>query len=403
MRRGYRLLTGGGLLAGLVLAVLDVVVVLDSWTWWRGDALWASQQIGGSLLVALPVLVVTMAMPPVLRGGWRSDLDLMPVSSLRARTSRFVADALPPIGVHLTFVAGALLLALGHGDRPPATSLALTLGAQVGSIAFVSAVGRAIGELVRHPVAIGVAAATGAVLVAFAENALPVTAGSSAYAGLELAPTTYVVAATALAVATCLALLRAPGRWAFIPAALAVAAVVATSQHLDPPRLRPSGTQPTACERAAAVDVCVFPGYRFMLDDLTSTVRTMLEVLERHRIDPHLVAVAQTAPGAVEAPGTVPFSFVESALESGKIRPAMVRATLLNPTWCPRLSSVEPLPEEFDIANVQAFHWLEHAEGATDDAAFRRRVPRFAGLPDDRQRELVQEFFDRNETCEGLR
>lgn len=403
MRRGYRLLTSGGPMAALVLVVLDLGVVLDSWTWWRGDGLWATQQFGTSVQLGLPVLLALLAAPPVLRGGIRTDQALMPLAPVRARLRRLIADAGPVLGTHLGFVVGAVALSLHHGDRPDPTDLSLAVGVQTLAIVFLCAAGRAIGELVRHPVAVAIAAALGAVLLGFAGNAFPLSAGSSPYVGLELTPGPYLAAIAALALATPLTLLRARGAWEAAATVVAVVGVILAGQHLPSTQLRPSGAQADTCTEAVGVRVCVYPGYRHLLDSLAESVAGSLEPLRRRGIDPHLAGVVQPSPGVNPPAGTVPFPFSTTDLEKGRILPGRVRGTLLNPTWCPALSAAAALPAWFESANRQVYHWLEHAEGATDEVDYRRRLPGFARLPVHRQELLVQQYFDKIRDCEGLR
>jgi len=399
----YRFLTSGGPLAAVTLVVLDAAVVAESRAWWRGDGLWGIQQFGSSLIIGLPVLLVLFALPPVLRGGVSVDEALLPVRLWRARLIRFAVDVATVLAAHLAFVGFALVYAISNGDRPDWPSALISVLTQVLAILFVSALGRAVGEVVRHPAAIFVAALAGVLLAAFGANALRVSAGSSPYAGLALAPRGYAVAALVLGVALVLVLSRPNARrLGGVGVAAAAVLVLLTGQLLGEPSVRASGTAPSDCHSAEGTPVCVFPGYGFMAEGLVADVRNSLLALRKNGINPHLERVAQSVPGVVEPAGTIAISFDSGSLETGSLVPAMVRGSLIHPSWCPRINSPRVLPRSFDRAQQAVYHWLEHAEGATSDKEYALAVPDFARLPEAEQKRFVQDFFDRNIACEGL-
>lgn len=400
---GYRLLTSGGPWAALVLLVLDVGVVAQSRSAWRGDALWGIQLLGASLLIGLPVVLVALASPAVLRGGAGSDRDLMPVRPLAAGVGRWLVDVIPVLVVHLGFVAFALAYTTTHGDPLSWPSIALSVALQILAIACVGALGRAVGEVIGHPVAVLAAALAGVLFSAFAANALRVSAGNSAYAGLEIVPGEYLIAAGVLAAATAAFLMRPrQGRAGVLVVTGGLAGILVAGQLLDEPDLRTSGAAASTCRPVAAVSVCVFPGYAFMADGLVAQTDRSLSMLAEQGIDAHLELVTQSVPGQLEAPGEVAIAFDERSLSAGSVTAAMVRGSLLHPGWCPRINSPEVLPAWFDRDQRNTYHWLEHAEGASTDQDYLLAVPEFARLPEPRQAALVQEFFDGNLACTGL-
>lgn len=400
----YRLLSSGGPLAALSLAVLDGAVIAESFNWWRGDALWAVQQFGSSLIIGLPVFLVLFSLPTLLRGGAASDEALLPSRPIRARCLRFAVDVAPLLGVHLLAIGTALVSARVHGDLLQWGSTAVCVLSQVLSILLVAALGRAIGEVGRHPAAVLAAALVGVLFAAFGANALRVSAGSSPYAGLSVEAGGYLVASAALLIATVLVLTRRSSRRVGGVTVLASAAVVLVAgQALAEPSLKPSGAGPDDCEAVEEVAVCVFPGYAFMKDDLVARARSSLTALDRNGVDPHLVEISQSVPGVVEEPGVVSVGFDASSLAVGRLGAGMVRASLLQPGWCPRINSPRTLPRRFDRDQIAAYAWLEHAEGASSDREFARSAPRMARLPESAQASFVQQFLDRNLSCEGLR
>ena len=401
---GYRLLTSGGPLAAVSLLVVDVAVGLETRESWRGDGLWAVQQFGSSLDIALPVLLVLCSLPPLLRGGVTTDEAMLPSRLLRSRLLRFALDVAPLLIVHLGFVGAALIYARVHGDVLHWPSTGVSVFAQVLAIVFVCALGRGIGEVGRHPAAVLAAALVGVMLAGFGANALRVSAGSSPYAGLAVEPAGYLAAAVVLVVASGLVLSRQRGRLVGGAAVTASAMLVlAAGQGLAEPSLRASGATPADCERIGDVSVCVFSGYDFMKTDLAARTRASLTAFDEHGVDPHLEKVAQSIPGVVEQPGVVSVGFDVGSLAAGALGPGMVRASLLQPGWCPRINSPQVLPARFDREQLEAYAWLAHAEGASDDQGFERSAPGLARLPESEQAAMVQGFLDRNLSCEGLR
>lgn len=402
MRRGYRALTSGGPLAALILFVLNASVCVSSWRWWRGDGLWAVQEFGGSLYLAFPALLAVTAAVPILRGGAATDDALMPTVPWRARVRRNAVDTIIVAATHFSFVITALVASLAQGDRPPAPSLAVSLGVQFAVIVFVCVAGRATGELIRHPIAVAVAAGIGVLLLAFADNVLPLSAGSSPYVGLVLDRGPYLASITVLAAAAAGLLLRPPGRRGVIAGVTVLLAVLVASQQIPQASLRPSGADPRACSQVESIEVCLFQGYRRHLPALADVTAISMRALREQGIDTHLKVLWQSAPGTIDPVDHVPFSFTTDILESGRINAQMVRGRLLYPTWCPALSAAGGLPAWFETASQQIYHWLEHAEGTIDDREYRRRVPRFARLSPGEQKAAVQRYFDKTHSCEGL-
>jgi hypothetical protein len=243
----------------------------------------------------------------------------------------------------------------------------------------------------------------GVLLAGFASNVFRVTAGDSSYAGLALSDDGYAASIAALAVAGLAVLWRHSWR---VVSGVAVAAtvlgVLVVSANLEEPSVEPSGARPTNCEPVLEVQACVFDGYDFMRDPMVDELRNVLQAMDKNRVDPHISRVEQSTPGRLERPGVVAVPFDRGALVTGDLRASAVRSVMLHPTWCPRVNSPQPLPAQFDRDQRTAFYWLSHVMGQIDDADYERTVPAFAARSADDQRAFVQDFLDRNATCEGL-
>lgn len=399
----YRLWTSGGPLVAVVLAVMHALVVIDSHAAWRGDALWAVQQLGSSIALGLPVFLTLCALPPVLSGGARTDDDLSLRQTPHQRMYRTAVDAGPPVAVHLLFVLGVLIYTGAHGATFEWQPLALTVGVQILSLVVVCALGRALGEVGMHVVAAAAAALVGVLLAGFAGTVFRVTAGDSSYAGLTLVDDGYVVAALVLVAALLIIVYRHRLRAvSAVLVAVTVLGILATAELLDEPELVASGARPTSCQDVGDVQVCVFPGYEFMGDSIANDADSVIEAFELRAVDPRIDRIEQSTPGHVERPGIVSLPFDRASLENGRLGPSAVQAVILHPSWCPRVNSPEPLPRWFDRDQRTAYYWLGHAMGRVDNAEYARAVPDFSELSEDQQREFVQEFLDHNATCEGL-
>lgn len=399
----YRLWTSGGPVVAVVLAVMHGLVVADSHAAWRGDPLWAVQQLGSSIALGLPVFLTLCALPPTLSGGARTDTDLSLRPTARLRAYRVAVDAGPSVTVHVAFVLGVLVYTGAHGAAFEWRPLGLSVAVQVLSLVVVCALGRALGEVGMHVVAAAVAALVGVLLAGFASNVFRVTAGDSSYAGLTLVEDGYVVATLVLGIALLVLVFRHRMRIVSgVLVAVTVFGIVVTADLLAEPEVVPSGARPTACHDVDDVEVCVFPGYEFMRDSVANDAMPVLAAFDRNQVDPHLNRIEQSTPGHVEEAGSVALPFDRASLENGSLGPSALPAVVLHPTWCPRVNSPEPLPRQFDRDQRTAYYWLGHAMGRIDAKEYAHAVPAFAARSAEQQRAFVQGFLDRNASCEGL-
>lgn len=398
----YRALTSAGSLAGASLALMHGVTVVSTSSSWRGDLHWGVQQLGSGTYLALPVVVALTCASAVMPGGARTDEHLLPLRPRRAATARFLVDVAPLLVVHLVGLGVVAGITLSHGSPVPGSAF-VAAAIQTASLAVAAALGRCIGEVLRHPAAVIAAAGCGLLLLIYGDGLLRVSAGNSPYAGLALDIGPYVVAGVVLCALLAL-LLLVPRAGATGLAAVGLTMVVALGAGvlLDEPTLHPDGSAPDTCREVEGVDVCVYPGYSFMLEDLVGQSRRVLTALRRSSVDPHLDSISQAIPGVVEEPGHSSVLMDVTSLQNGRLNPTATIASSLHPAWCPRINDPRPLPRSFDRAQVRTYAWLSWKAGMSSERSFTAEAPRFAALPARAQREAVQRFFDDNLSCRGL-
>lgn len=399
----YRLKTSGGILSAVSLALAHTTTFVSSEASWRGDFLWAVQQLGSGLYLVVPVILALACAPAVLPGGAPTEQALLPVFVTRARMRRFIADVTPLLLCHLGFVSLALGVTVSNGTSLNSSAW-VTVVVQMLTIGLAVALGRAIGEVVDHLGAVVMAASLGTVLLIYGEGLIRVSAGNSPYAGLHLDLGPYAVAGAAMVVFL-LAILLGPGGIRARSTVLTAVTVVAIALgiQLDEPTLTSTGEQPSRCSQVRRVSVCVYAGYEFMLPELEQQAAAALTAFASEHVDTHVETIAQTSPGLVESPGTISVLIDQASLQNGVLNPFAVSSSLIHPAWCPRLRDLRPLPMAFDLAQIRTFAWLQRSMGVITEADYALEVPEFAALTERQQRDSVQEFLDANRECDGLK
>jgi len=399
----FRAKTGGGFFSAASLAAVHATTVVSSQSSWRGDFLWATQQLGSGLYLVVPVMLAAVCLPSVLRGGGGSEAALLPTRPRVARLRRWATDAAPIVACHLAFVVWALTVTTRHGTALNVSAL-VTVAIQLAVIAFAAALGRALGEATDHVAAAVAAAILGSVLLVYGEGVIRVSAGDSPYAGLRLDLGPYRIALTVIALCV-LVLLVVPDAARLRMGSVALVAVVtlAFGMVLDEPTLSPTTDTPTECDQVEGVPVCVYAGYRFILPQLSQQARESLRTFNAHGIDPHIVEIVQGGPGRVEPPGTISVAIDRGSLQTGRLNPFAVPSSVLHPVWCPRIHDPrQGPPQAFDLAQRRAFEWLQRRRSVATEAEFQWAVPAFAKLSAAEQDRKIQEFLDANIECRGL-
>ncbi len=399
----YRLRSSGGLVSALLVAGAHLNALLASGRPWRGDFLWAVQELGEPVLLLVPAFLVLATTPLVTRGGTVTETALMPVSPTRAHGIRWLVEAAPPLAVHLAFVLVVLGLCRANGSPVHASAL-LTVGAQVLTIVVMTALGQVVAQAWHHVGATLVSAAIGIFLIGFASNAFRVDAGDSPYAGLRLQAGPYLAALGVLLVAAAVAgwaLLRAARRVPSVVVAIALVATFATSAvAVGSPQTEPSGAVPDRCSARAGVRTCMFDGYQRMLAPTEAVLSSYVTALEGKGVVSPMREVFQVTPGAGAAQAHRGYvQFQPSELTEARVQPDTVLMALLTPVWCERLFSGEPLSDATYERTSLVAAWLQVQTGRMSAAEFRALAPALAQRPETEQVETVKQFFAEQTTC----
>ncbi len=398
----YALWTSGGIPTAAMLSALYGVVAVEGHDRWRGDAMWALQDMGGVVVLVVPAILALLAVPPAMAGPDSIERAMLPTRPVRSHVLRASADVAPLAAVQLVLVIAVLTWTVQHGARV-ATDVVVLAVTQTLVVTLLAVLGRAIGDASRHPIGVLAAIAIGVGIAAFGADALRLSAGSSPYAGLSLPTGDYLLTAATAVVLTGALIGTAPmlraGWWRV---GVCVAAIVTASQVFGPTQLRSANEDPEECDRAAELTVCVYSGYEFMLPAALPELEAGLSVLERSGVDPGLRGAEQDVPLHSVKPGMVALHFDVADLDSESVRPTAMRSSILHPAWCARLSDPEPLPTTFDDRQRLAFWWFELQAGAITSQDFEARAPELAALSPSAQRDFVQRFLDENLDCSSL-
>ncbi len=367
-------------LAMVVAPVVVVLLALGAWSrdGWQYESLWGLRAVVLLMPLVSPVLAAGVAFDVARRWGPL-------VTVLGPSTARWRRTTLALVAAHVgwTFAAVCLVwaavgvrLVLDHAIWQPDSWLPVEVLAALGAAA---AVGLLIGTLVTS-----LAAPPLAAVLVFAVEALagpyglmslfsPMPLVDSAV-GLERDPTSAAWAVAlnlAVLVCCCLIALRGPTTsraWAgqVTLAALAVGGVLLGYAQSSPPDFRPS-TQPRACARTGAVEVCGPGNARPFLGELAGDLAGASRQLAGSGLPlPHQFVLG--SPG--EQAAVTPAASVIHAYPAGltrQRRTATLARVLALPQICPQLLDAGPDTTPLLDRQQQVSAWirdaLEHGAG----------------------------------------